>query len=324
MPVTLTEQLDSLYTTTWQLMRKEAIDNIFKATPFWFWLTAKERRRTEQGGRWIGVPLEYRKNETVQSFGKGDTISTQDTDPLTMARYDWKYVAGTIVRYYQDDQQNRGKAQIMSLAKAKFRNLEQSLIDKLESDLFGDGTGNSGKDIHGLRLLVSNDGTGVVGGINASTETWWKNKYKNMVDRAPTTYLLSDMRTMFNDCSKGNDTPTIIVTDQSSYELYEDEVMEQKQIVNKELGDAMFENVLFKGRPVVWSPSCPAGSMYFLNDRYLEWVADEAINFEMTDWKPAQNNLDRVAQIAVAGNLICSARSRQGVLFNIGKTTPQD
>ena len=71
MPVTLTEQLDSLYTTTWQLMRKEAIDNIFKATPFWFWLTAKERRRTEQGGRYIGVPLEYRKNETVQSFGKG-------------------------------------------------------------------------------------------------------------------------------------------------------------------------------------------------------------------------------------------------------------
>ena len=67
-------------------MRKEAIDNIFKATPFWFWLTAKERRRTEQGGRWIGVPLEYRKNETVQSFGKGDTISTQDTDPLTMAK----------------------------------------------------------------------------------------------------------------------------------------------------------------------------------------------------------------------------------------------
>jgi len=323
MPVTLTEQLDSLYTTTWQLMRKEAIDNIFKATPFWFWLTAKERRRTEQGGRWIGVPLEYRKNETVQSFGKGDTISTQDTDPLTMAKYDWKYVAGTIVRYYQDDQQNRGKAQIMSLAKAKFRNLEQSLIDKLEADLFGDGTGNSGKDIHGLGLLVSEDGTGVVGGINASTETWWKNKYKNMVDRDPTTYLLSDMRTMFNDCSKGNDTPTIIVTDQSSYELYEDEVMEQKQIVNKELGDAMFENVLFKGRPVVWSPSCPEGTMYFLNDRYLEWVADEAINFEMTDWKPAQNNLDRVAQIAVAGNLICSARSRQGVLFNIGETTPQ-
>lgn len=321
MPVTLTEQLDSLYTTTWQLMRKEAIDNIFKATPFWFWLTAKERRRTEQGGRYIGVPLEYRKNETVQSFGKGDTISTQDTDPLTMAKYDWKYVAGTIVRYYQDDQQNRGKAQIMSLAKAKFRNLEQSLIDKLEADLFGDGTGNSGKDIHGLGLLVSEDGTGVVGGINASIETWWKNKYKDMVNRTPTTYLLSDMRTMFNDCSKGNDTPTIIVTDQSSYELYEDEVMEQKQIVNKELGDAMFENILFKGRPVVWSPSCGEGDMYFLNDRYLEWVADEYANFEMTEWKTAQNTLDRVAQVIVSGNLVCSARNRQGILFGIGKTS---
>jgi len=51
-----------------------------------------------------------------------------------------------------------------------------------------------------------------------------------MTNRTPTTYLLSDMRTMFNDCSKGNDTPTIIVTDQSSYELYEDEVMEQSRL----------------------------------------------------------------------------------------------
>jgi len=66
----------------------------------------------------------------------------------------------------------------MSLAKAKFRNLEQSLIDKLEADLFGDGTGNSGKDIHGLGLLVSENGTGVVGGINASNETGGKTSTK--------------------------------------------------------------------------------------------------------------------------------------------------
>jgi len=71
MPVTLTEQLDSLYTTTWQLMRKEAIDNIFKATPFWFWLTAKERRRTEQGGRWIGFHLSIERMKLCSLSGRG-------------------------------------------------------------------------------------------------------------------------------------------------------------------------------------------------------------------------------------------------------------
>jgi hypothetical protein len=83
----------------------------------------------------------------------------------------------------------------------------------------------------------------------------------------------------------------------------------------------MFENILFKGRPVVWSPSCGEGDMYFLNDRYLEWVADEYANFEMTEWKTAQNTLDRVAQVIVSGNLVCSARNRQGILFGIGKSS---
>ena len=159
---TLTEQLDSLYTTTWQLMRKEAIDNIFKATPLWFWLTAKDRRRTEQGGRWIGIPVEYAKNTTVKSFGRGDTVTVEDTDPLTTAKYDWRYISGTIIRYYTDDHKNRGKSQIQSLAKAKFRNLEQSIIDKMEADLFGDGTGNSGKDINGLANIVSKTGGVIV------------------------------------------------------------------------------------------------------------------------------------------------------------------
>ncbi len=312
---TLTEQLDTLYTTTWQLMRESAVDNIFKATPFWFWISAKGRRRTETGGRWIGVPVEYKKNETVASVSKGDTISTEDTDPLTTAAFDWKYVAGTIVRYYQDDQQNRGKAQIQSMAKAKFNNLQNSMIDKLETDLFGSGTG---KNINGLTNLVSNDGEGTVGGINAATETWWKNKYKEMTGENPETHLLTNMRTLYNDCSRGNDTPDIIVTDQNSYELYDDEVLEQKQIVNKELGDAMFENILFKGKPLVWSPSCGANKMFMLNSRYMEWIADESVNFEMTEWKEAQNNLDRTAQVVVAGNLVISARLRQGVLFGIG------
>ena len=317
MAFTLTEKLDSLYTSTWQLMRKEAVDNIFQATPFWFWITTKDRRRTESGGRWIGIPVEYGKNETVTSLSKGDSVSTQDTDPMTTAQYEWKYVAGTIVRYYTDDQQNKGKAQIMSMAKAKFKNLENSIIDKMEGDLFGTGTG---KNVNGLGNIVTDNGQGSLGGIDGDTHEWWRNKFYDMTGEDVTTNLLIRMRTLFNNASKGNDTPDILVTDQSSYELYEDEVMEQKQIVNKELGDAMFENVLFKGRPLIWSPSCTTGKMFFLNTRYLEWVADESVNFEMTDWKPAQNNLDRVAQVVVAGNLTCSARLRQGVLLGIDQT----
>jgi len=292
------------------------VDNIFEATPFWFWLTKQGRRREEAGGRWIGVPLMYGKNQTVQSLGKGDTISIADTDHLTTAVFDWKYVAGTIVRYRFDDDMNRGKAAIMNLVQSKLENLRLSLIDKLEEMAFGDGTGNGGKDIDGLQLLVKSDGTGTVGGINASTYSWWQNKYKSATG-AFSVYGVDDMRNLYNSCSKGNDAPDFIITDQDSYELYERESLEYMQIVNEEVADLSFGGLRFKGATIMWSPSCPSGYMYFLNSRYLEWVAMQGVNFVMTPWKEIPNQLDKVAQVVVSGNLVVSNRSRQGVLTGI-------
>lgn len=57
MALSYTEQLDSLYTTTFQLRRKQIIDQVFNATPFFYLMTRKGKRRTETGGRWIEIPL---------------------------------------------------------------------------------------------------------------------------------------------------------------------------------------------------------------------------------------------------------------------------
>ncbi len=38
--ITLTEQLDNLYTTTWQNMKDTIRDQVFNALPFWYWLLA--------------------------------------------------------------------------------------------------------------------------------------------------------------------------------------------------------------------------------------------------------------------------------------------
>lgn len=127
------------------------------------------------------------------------------------------------------------------------------------------------------------------------------------------------MRNLFNNCSLGqaSDIPDCMVTDQTSYELYEDEVMEQKQIVNKDLADAMFDSVTFKGKPVVWSGQCTSGYMYFINWKYLGLNVDPDINMTMTEWKSIPNQLDRVAQIVWKGNTISSRRASLGVLITI-------
>src|SRR5437870_3383485 len=149
-PASLTENFDSLYSTTWQLMRNEVIDNIFKATPLWWWMNDRKRVRRETGGRWIGIQLMYAKNTTVATLGPGGVVDITPQDPMTTAQFNWKWLAGSIVRLFSEDHQNAGQQQIMNLVRAKLKNLELSLIDKLESMGFGDGTGNGGLDMDGL------------------------------------------------------------------------------------------------------------------------------------------------------------------------------
>jgi hypothetical protein len=321
MPPTLTEQLNTLWTTTWQNMRTEAIDQVFGEHPFWFWLSHKGKRRTEAGGRYISIPLSYGKNTTFTTLGMGGQVDITRQEKLMPTQWNWKYAAISVIRYWIEGLQNRGKAQIMSIMKNELENAKLSMAERLEEMLYGDGTGNGGKDFDGLGNIVAIDPTtGTVGGLNSATYDWWRNKTKNMSGEPMSTYLITRMRTMYNDVSKGqgSGTPDFLLTTQTIFEYYESEVQEQKQIVNQALGDAMFETVNFKGKPVTWAEKCPSGRLFFLNSRHLEWVADPAANFYMTKWKEMANQVDdAVAQIAVAGNLVCNNRQRQGVIYNI-------
>lgn len=322
----ITEQFNNLYSTTWQILRESAVDNIFTATPFWYYMKKHDRITEEEGGRWIGIPIEYATHEdAVGWISRSHDLSTLNTNAdkefLTEAKYDWKYLVGSIFRSYVDESKNKGKKAMMKLVERKLRNLEKSLVKVLEARLFtADGTTTD--EINGLDVLVAEDPTtGTVGNIDPSTYTWWQNQYKDMEDLAPAVNLLPEMRTMFNDCSNGADTPNLIVTDQTTFERYEDETLEFKRIVNESLGDASFETLKFKGTDIVWSPSCTSNSMYFLNLEYLEFIVDEVINFILSDWKPAKGDLDLVGHIITMGNLITSNRRMHGVMFNIGETS---
>ena len=322
---TLTEQLNTMYTTTWYLRKKEIIDNVFNATPFWYKMSKKGKRSTQGGGRSIEIPLQYAKNETVKFIGRGGTVELEDTDPLTVCHWDWKYLTGHIIRYFADFQKNRGEAELIKKVNADIDTLQSSLIDTMESSLFSDGTGDSNQAIDGLGNIISmTPTTGTVAGLNAATYDWWRNQYQSMTGKAASIFLRSYMNTMFNNCGKQGDGvsrfPDLIVCDQTSYELYDAECLEISRIMinDKGMTDLGFGDLAFKGRPMTWSPSCPSGRMYFLNTNFMEFVADPIENFTLGEWLPIVNQpRDVVAHAMTVGNLTTGNRKRHGVLFNI-------
>jgi hypothetical protein len=302
-------------------MKGEAIDNIFTATPFFFWMRDKGRLRTQSGGRHILEPIEYAKNDGVKFFGKGGTVSLNDREFLTEAVYDWRYLVAPLVRFGVDDQVNRGKTKIISLINSKLSNAENSLVDTLETTSFA-GAGAEGGAFDGLQHLVADDPTAstTIGLINQNTETWWRNKISDMTGVSFATSGVDRMRTMLNNVTNNRlrDRTDIIVSGQLPYEYYEDAAYTKLEVTNTKLAELGFDNQVFKGIPMVWSPACSDQRMYFLNTRFLSLVYDPAMWFDMTEWKPIPEQVnDRAAQIASAMTTTTSRRRVQGVIMDI-------
>lgn len=321
MPVsTLSQALDNLYTTTWQNMKNQYVDQIFEGSPFWFLMKKNGMLESVAGGSYITEPLRYVKSERVQFIGKGGTVQLSDQEILTVARYDWKYLVDSIVRFGTDDQKNRGKNKILSFMNAKLENSRDSLADKMEEVLFGQNAATALSYL-GLQDIIKDVPTsGTVGGIDQAVNTWWQSRATDMTGLSFATLGQTNMRTMMNDCSKNlqGKRPDLIMSGQTPYERYEDSVLEQKRIVNQTLGDAGFQNIQFKGTPMVWSPACANTRMYFLNTSHLKFVYDPAYFMDMTEWKPIPDQVnDRAAQIITAGELVSGRLSAHGVMYDL-------
>lgn len=322
-PQQQTIDYDTYYTSTWAKMLGETpVDNIFDKNPLLAMMQSKGNIERYDGGFDGKCALEYGENDTVTSIGKGGTISLDDTDHLTTAIYNWKYVVGNVTRYFTEEKENAGKPRMINIVSSKLGNLKRSMETFLENALFGDGTGNGGLDPLGMDAIIREDPTAsytTVGGIDQQTYTWWRNQFQTGASRAVELYLLKDMRKVFNACCYNDEYPDYITSDLASMEKYEDETMEQKYIVNKTLGDAGFQHISYKGIPMTWSRKCKVNSMYFTNTDYLKIMSNMDSEFEMTDWKWATNNLDKVAQSVWGGNFYTSNRRMHGVYFNIGE-----
>jgi hypothetical protein len=309
-------------------MKSTVADQIFDATPFWFWLKDKGKMRTVEGGRFLTEPLQYDKSDNVKWTGKGGQMPMNDQQFLTIAKYDWRYLAGSIVRFGVDDQQNRGKNEIINFMNSKMENLRNALISEMETRLSGaSGAVSAGTTtaefpaFDGLQILVKDDPTTSteVGGINQSTDTWWRNKTTNMSGESFATFGVTRMRTMLNNTMNNlkMDMPDIIVTGQTPYEFYEDNVLQYYRTQNNKLGDMGFQNIVFKGIPMVWTPSI-SGRIYFLNTNFISFVYDPMMFFDLTEWKAIPNQInDRTAQIVTACAMTVSRRRCQGVIYNV-------
>ncbi len=307
---------DTILSTTLAHHIPKLVDNVFTARPFFYFLKQAGQIKMVGGGHKIVQPLMTGLNSSAASYSGYDQLNITAQDGITAAEFPWKQYAASIVISGIEEAKNRSEEEIIDLLEAKTAQAEHTIIEKLDQMLItGDGTGNSGKDWAGIKTLVAghpNDTS--IGGINPTTNSYWASY------REATAEVLSlgKMSTAYNTVSEGADQPNMILTTQALYEKYEALLQPQLRFADAGTADAGFQNLLFKGAPVLYDSYVDAGYMYFLNTKYLRLVGHSDNWFRPTPFVRPNDRDARYAQILLYGNLTVSNRNRQGVLT--GKT----
>jgi hypothetical protein len=307
---------DALLSTTLANYRDKLTDNVFSARPLTYWLSEKGRIRTETGGTKIVEQLIYGQNDTVKSYSGYETLALTPQEGISAAEYEWKQYGASIAISGIEEAKNNGEHAIIDLLEAKIMQAEESLREGFNQMFFGNGTGNSGKNWNGLGNLIERGNT--VGGIDSSVVTapgvvgneFW-NSYEENTAGALT---LLQMATAYNSVSVGNDHPDLILTTQTLFEKYESLLQPQLRYTDTKTAEAGFQNLLFKGAPIMYDVHAPAGTMFFINSKYLKLVGHSDKWFAQTDFVRPENQDARFALIMCYGNLVCSNRAKQGKL----------
>lgn len=313
-----TLNMDALLSTTMQAYKKKMEDNIHTANPFWYWMDRNGKKKTQNGGTSIVVPVMYAKNTTAKSYAGYDTLDTTAQDGMTAAIYPWRQLSASITISRIEERKNSGESQAIGLLEAKIEQAELSLKEESNRQSFLDGTGGGGQDIFGLGLYVENGSAWLsdVGGINRTTETWWRNQWIGTIGSFAANGL-DNMRILYNNCSKGNIHPDLILTTQAIFQFYEKLLVPNERFLDMTTGDAGFQNLLFKAAVMMYDTYCQSGSLYMITSDYIWLYVDSQTDFITTQFMRPVNQDARTAQILWYGNIALSNAARQGLMDGI-------
>lgn len=317
--------------TTLRLRSKVIKDNIKNNDPVLLSMEKYDGMRTESGGRSIVEEMFFDQNQTVKWYDGGEEFSTAFNPTITAAEYDWKQLGGALFIHGRDLRINSGQEGVIKLLASRMKALESTLENQLHTGVLSDGTGNGGKQITGLSTLVSKTpNTGIIGGINAATSTFWRNfKIQPTVDIAGGTVTsAANIREYYSrmivGLTRGVDKPKVALAGNTHYISLNAAMQTFQMITDADLAKAGFNNIVYMGVPVVLGGGVsmtgaalvPADLTYFLNTSYLKLVEHKDAQLSPLEETPSINQ-DAIVQLMIwMGAMTLSNRRLQGVLFD--------
>lgn len=324
--------LSDIVATTIAHYSRTAADNMEHNNALLYKLRQRGNSKTVSGGTHIIETILYDDGDTnyQASYSGYDALDTTPYSPISAAEFDFKQYSVPVSFSGMEQLQNAGKEQIIDMIAERTEAAYIRMRNIMSRDLYGNGTGNGGKNITGLAAAVSATPTsGTYGGIDRATWAFWRNQIVSAsgdigAALSPST-ILQAMNRLALATARGTDRVDLIIADDVTFDYYQS-ALQAIQRVTSDSGSGMagagFTSLKYHGAganaDVIFDGgiggNMPSNTMYFLNTNYIKFRPHAKRNFVPLGERTSINQDATVNHILWAGNLTCRGAMFNGIL----------
>lgn len=222
------------------------------------------------------------------------------------------------------------KVQLLNLLDEQMESLKEGFMKKLDLELHRNGTQDTDA-VAGLDALVAvAPATGVIGGLDGATATYWRNNAQTGISTASVGTLAQAMETNWRKCIKNGGSPDFILAGGDFIDAYRKEITitnnaesGRVKTVDAGVGSGVSTGMYFKGVEIIWDPQFEElqtletatvnwnKRCYFLNTKHLKYRDDDMDI--VTPVRP-HDTLAMYAMVNLRMALSTSRRNAQAVL----------
>ena len=332
--------ISDIIATNIQSRSGELADNVTNNNALLRRLKERGNVKTFSGGNVILQEVMYNDDTTnnTSSYSGYEVLNVGQNSPISAAQFSITQYASAVSISGLEMIQNSGKEAIIDLLDGRMEVAEAQLANRISGDLYGDGTGNAGKNLTGLAAAVPDSpSSGTYGGINRAAWPFWRSVSFSATGDGTGAVTLSNIQGYMDSVAvqliRGTDKPDLIVADNNYYRLYLQSLQAIQRITDsgsgmagagfaslKYFGAGMASDVVLDGGIGSSSYNSGAGNanhMWFLNTKYLMFRPHKDRNFVPIGGDRQAVNQDAIVKlIGWAGNLTSSGPQFCGVLIN--------
>ena len=344
MPFTAQELQDAQKSTLDFYIKNKPIDQVSTERPILKDLMAS-KKNFAGGKQYVIEQLRYRYQSNFQFFNGSQTVTYNRRQTLEQCQYPWRSAHdgyaidedrlaqnGITMHEGQSGMASQAeRIQLVNLLEEQNEALRLGYEEKFSAACVLDGS-SSPDAIAGIDAIVSmTPAVGTIGGIDGSTNAWWRNGVYTGLTVGAAGNILDKMEIAYRNCTRNGGKPDRIYAGWAFIEAYRNHLMAKASIQyagGKAISiDGGTDELRFKGAIIKWVPEFDddfAGAVtptisfskrcYFINSKHLTLRPMEGQ--DMITRKPPRHYSKYEYYVAITwrGALTCNRRNAHAVL----------